>query len=64
MLLVQAQTETTTPPIGLVASTSMFGVFSIPLWLTTVAVIPWLRDTFGISPIIGWYVTPFVLIPS
>jgi membrane protease YdiL (CAAX protease family) len=65
MLLMQGQAETTAPPAGLVASTSMFGVFSILLWLTIVAVIPWLRDTFGISPIIGWYVsgTAFVLIP-
>jgi membrane protease YdiL (CAAX protease family) len=65
MLLTQGQAETKAPPAGLVASTSMFGLFSILLWLTIVAVIPWLGDTFGISPIIGWYVsgTAFVLIP-
>jgi len=62
---MQAQTETTLPPIGLAASTSMFGAFSILLWLTTMVVIPCLRDVFGISPIVGWYVsgTAFVLIP-
>ena len=62
---MQAQTETTTPPIGLAASTSMFAAFSILLWLTIMAVIPWLRDVFGISPIIGWYVsgTAIVLVP-
>jgi membrane protease YdiL (CAAX protease family) len=62
---MQAQAKTTPPPIGLAASTSMFGAFSILLWLTIMAVIPWLRDAVGISPIIGWYVsgTVFVLIP-
>src|SRR4051812_7639570 len=62
---MQAQTEATPPPIGLAASTSMFGAFSILLWLAIMAAIPWLRDAFGISPIIGWYVsgTAFVLIP-
>jgi membrane protease YdiL (CAAX protease family) len=65
MLLMQAQTETTPPPIGIAVSSSMFGAFSLLLWLTIMAVIPWLRDAFGISPIIGWYVsgTAFVLIP-
>jgi membrane protease YdiL (CAAX protease family) len=65
MLLMQAQTETAPRPIGVAASISMFGAFSILLWLTTMAVIPWLRDAFGISPIIGWYVsgTAFVLVP-
>ncbi|WP_271575288.1 CPBP family intramembrane glutamic endopeptidase [Bradyrhizobium sp. CCBAU 11361] len=62
---MQAPAETTPPPVGLVASTSMFAVFSILLWLTTEAVIPRLRDAFGISPIIGWYVSgsTFVLVP-
>lgn len=62
---MQAQTEATPPPIGLAASTSMFGAFSILLWLAIMAAIPWLRDAFGISPIIGWYVsgTAFVLVP-
>src|SRR6266536_1429419 len=64
MLLVQAKMETP-PPIGLAASTSMFGAFSVLLWLIVAVVIPWLRDAFGILPIIGWYVsgTAFVLIP-
>ncbi|WP_141688169.1 hypothetical protein [Bradyrhizobium paxllaeri] len=62
---MQAQTETISPPIGLAASASMFGAFSVLLWLTIMAVIPWLRDAFGISPIIGWYVsgTALVLVP-
>jgi len=64
MLPVQAPTETP-PPIGLAASTAMFGAFSILLGLTVWVVISWLRDAFGISPIIGWYVsgTVFVLVP-
>ena len=43
----------------------MFGVFSILLGLTVWAVIPWLRDVFGIPAIIGWYAsgTTFVLAP-
>jgi membrane protease YdiL (CAAX protease family) len=58
--------QTETPrPIGLANATSMFGVFSILLGLTVWAVIPWLRDVFGIPLIIGWYVsgTAFVLAP-
>jgi membrane protease YdiL (CAAX protease family) len=48
------------------ASTSIFAVFSILLWLTVRTVIPWLRDAFGVLPIIGWYLsgTTFVLVPS
>jgi membrane protease YdiL (CAAX protease family) len=43
----------------------MFAVFSILLGLTVWTVIPWLRDAFGISPIIGWYAsgTTLVLVP-
>jgi membrane protease YdiL (CAAX protease family) len=57
--------QTTPPPIGLTASASIFAVFSILLWLTARAVIPWLRDTFGVLPILGWYIsgTAFVLVP-
>ncbi|NOJ38327.1 CPBP family intramembrane glutamic endopeptidase [Bradyrhizobium australiense] len=64
MPFMQAQTEMP-PPIGLAASTSMFGAFSILLWLIVMAVIPWLRDAFDISPIIGWYVsgTALLLVP-
>jgi membrane protease YdiL (CAAX protease family) len=64
-MLMPTRTETTPVPIGLAASTSIFGAFSLLLWLTVVAVIPWLRDAFGILPIIGWYVsgTAFVLVP-
>ena len=62
---MQTQTDTNPPPIGFAASASMFGAFSILLWLTVVAAIPWLRDAFRLSPIIGWYVsgTAFVLVP-
>ncbi len=65
MLHMQAQMQTMPPPIGLTASASIFAVFSILLWLTVRAVIPWLRDAFGVLPIIGWYIsgTAFVLIP-
>jgi membrane protease YdiL (CAAX protease family) len=56
---------TFTPPITFAASAAIFGVFSLLLGLTVWSVIPWLRDAFGISPIIGWYVsgTAFVLVP-
>jgi membrane protease YdiL (CAAX protease family) len=62
---MQAQVQVPPPPMGFTASTLIFGLFSILLWLTVVVVIPWLRDTFGILPIIGWYVTgtAFVLVP-
>jgi membrane protease YdiL (CAAX protease family) len=64
MFLRQGQKETP-PPIGFAASTSMFGAFSVLLWLIVAVVIPWLRDALGILPIIGWYVsgTAFLLIP-
>src|SRR5499433_866830 len=62
---MQTQTQTMPPPIGLTASASIFAVFSILLWVTVRAVIPWLRDRFGVLPIIGWYIsgTAFVLLP-
>jgi membrane protease YdiL (CAAX protease family) len=57
--------KTTPPPMGIVSSAVLFGTFSALLWMTLVAVIPWLRDTLGIPPIIGWYVSgpAFVLLP-
>ena len=54
---MQTQMQAMPPPIGLTASTSIFAVFSILLWLTVRVVIPWLRDAFGVLPIIGWYVS-------
>jgi membrane protease YdiL (CAAX protease family) len=62
---MQMRMQAMPQPMGLTASTSIFGVFSILLWLTVRAVIPWLRDTFGVLPIIGWYVsgTACVLVP-
>jgi membrane protease YdiL (CAAX protease family) len=57
--------KTAPPPMGIVSSAVLFGTFSVLLWITLVAVIPWLRDTFGISPIVGWYISgpAFVLLP-
>jgi len=57
--------QTQPPPMGIVLSAVLFGAFSLLLWLTLSAVIPWLHDTFGIPPIIGWYVSgpAFVLLP-
>lgn len=51
--------------MGIVSSAVLFGTFSVLLWITLAAVIPWLRDTLGILPIVGWYVcgTAFVLLP-
>jgi len=40
----------------------MFGVFSLFLWLTVAAAIPWLRDAFGIAPILGWYLSSTLLV--
>jgi len=62
---MQAQMKAMPPPIGLTASTSVFALFTILLWLTVRAVIPWLHDAFGVLPIIGWFVsgTAFVLVP-
>jgi membrane protease YdiL (CAAX protease family) len=57
--------KTAPPPMGIVSSAVLFGTFSVLLWITLVAVIPWLHDTFGISPIVGRYVSgpAFVLLP-
>jgi membrane protease YdiL (CAAX protease family) len=65
LLLMRTQTEAMPPPIGLTASASIFAVFSILLWLTVRAVIPWLRDAFGVLPILAWFIsgTAFVLVP-
>jgi membrane protease YdiL (CAAX protease family) len=49
-------------PMGLLTTTMVFGVFSLLLWLTVVAAIPWLRDAFGVPPIIGWYLSGTVLV--
>src|SRR5438477_3617037 len=62
---MQAQMQTAPAPIGITASASIFAVYSILLWLTVRNMIRWLRDTFGILPILGWYIsgTAFVLVP-
>jgi len=48
--------------MGLLRTASVFGVFSLLLWLTVVAVIPWLRDAFDVPPLIGWYISGTVLV--
>jgi membrane protease YdiL (CAAX protease family) len=48
--------------MGLAATAMVFGFFSLLLWLTLVAVIPWLRDAYGISPIFGWYLSGTVVV--
>src|SRR5215468_6723054 len=53
---------TIAPPMGLAATAMVFGVFSLLLWLTVAAVIPWLRDSYGISPIFGWYLSGTVVV--
>ena len=40
----------------------VFGFFSLSLWLTVAVVIPWLRDSYGISPIFGWYLSGTVVV--
>jgi membrane protease YdiL (CAAX protease family) len=51
--------------MGLAATAIVFGFFSLLLWLTVAAVIPWLRDAYGIPSIFGWYLsgTAVVLAP-
>src|SRR5271166_1353400 len=59
-------TRNATPrPMGILSSIAVFGSFSLVLWLVLAVLIPWLHNTFGIPPIIGWYVsgTAFVLFP-
>jgi membrane protease YdiL (CAAX protease family) len=48
--------------MGLAATAMAFGFFSLSLWLTVAAVIPWLYDSYGISPIFGWYVSGTVVV--
>ena len=52
----------TPAPIGLLPTAIVFGFFSLLLWLTVIAVIPWLRDAFDVPPIIGWYISGTVLV--
>lgn len=59
---MHAQTQAPPQPIGLTASVSIFGAFSILLWLSARIVIPWLRDSFGVLPIIGWYISGTALV--
>jgi membrane protease YdiL (CAAX protease family) len=53
------------PAVTLAGTVAVFGFFSIALWLTVAAVIPWLRDAYAIPPIFGWYLggTVVVLVP-
>ena len=53
------------PPMGLVTTAMVFGFFSLLLWLAVAGVIPRLHDSYGISPIVGWYLsgTVVVLVP-
>jgi len=53
---------TIAPPMGLAATAMVFGLFSVSLWLTVAAVIPWLRDSYGISSIFGWYLSGTVVV--
>src|SRR5262249_59922953 len=53
---------TVAPPMGLAETAMVFGFFSLLLWLTVAAVIPWLRDSYGIPPIFGWYLSGTVLV--
>jgi membrane protease YdiL (CAAX protease family) len=53
---------TIAPPMGFAETAVLFGFFSLSLWLTVAVVIPWLRDSFGISPILGWYVSGTVVV--
>jgi membrane protease YdiL (CAAX protease family) len=65
-MIAKAGVKQTTPaPMGILETAMVFGVFSLLLWLTVAAVIPWLRDVLGVSPIIGWYLsgTVVVLLP-
>src|SRR5215475_705968 len=65
IIAVSAEKQSIPARMGLLTTAIVFGVFSLLLWLTIVAVIPWLRDVFGIAPIIGWYLsgTFVVLLP-
>jgi membrane protease YdiL (CAAX protease family) len=62
MLAMSAEKHNTPAPMGLLPTAIVFGVFSLLLWLTVGAVIPWLRDAFDVPPIIGWYINGTVLV--
>jgi len=48
--------------MGLAETATVFGFFSLLLWLTVAAVIPWVRDSYGIPPIFGWYLSGTVVV--
>jgi membrane protease YdiL (CAAX protease family) len=62
MIPKSAEKQTTPAPMGFLATTIVFGVFSLLLWLTVVAVIPWLRYAFDVPPIIAWFLSGTVLV--
>jgi membrane protease YdiL (CAAX protease family) len=49
-------------PMPLATTAVVFGFFSLLLWLTVAAVIPWLRDSYGVPPIFGWYLSGTVVV--
>ena len=51
--------------MGFLSSAVVFGAFSLLLWMAVAVEIPWLHHTFGVPPIIGWYIsgTTSVLLP-
>jgi hypothetical protein len=61
-MTMSAKNDNTPGPMGIFATLVVFGVFSLLLWQTVIAVIPWLRDVFGIAPIVGWYLSGTVLV--
>jgi membrane protease YdiL (CAAX protease family) len=65
IIVMSPEKQSIPAPMGLLTTTMVFGVFSLLLWLTLVAAIPWMRDAFGVPPIIGWYLsgTLLVLLP-
>lgn len=60
-----SRTQMLPPGLGLTASAAIFAAFSMLLWLSVRVIVPWISDTFGVPPIIAWYVsgTGFVLLP-
>jgi membrane protease YdiL (CAAX protease family) len=56
-ILKTENTKRTTRPIGWVESLAIFGFFSVLLWLAVYVGIDWLRQTFGLSTMISWFIS-------
>jgi membrane protease YdiL (CAAX protease family) len=62
MPIMSTDTQAIPPPVGFLATATVYGLFSVLLWLAVDEVVPWLREGFGMSPVVGWYLSGTILV--